>query len=197
MDLWTSPSDRREPCGPCGQPLGNAKALPRGCPHFRASRPRTPQHQPQDFDEAREDEDRSIWQHMMDSRFHLDLAANLSKDWGPPLFSISTLNIASSCDCHKRHQNAFSPMPPITDPNQEWLDQVADLPLPQQASFPQASVATLAQFKARHRYRTVLLIGNYIPKCRRGRELRKEVNVRVGEGEGLAPPQSCWDGRAK
>ena len=26
MDLWTSPSDRREPCGPCGQPVGNAKA---------------------------------------------------------------------------------------------------------------------------------------------------------------------------
>ena len=32
-----------------------------------------------------EDEDRSIWQHMMDSRFTLNLAANLSKDWGPPL----------------------------------------------------------------------------------------------------------------
>ena len=21
MDLWTSPTDRREPCGPCGQPV--------------------------------------------------------------------------------------------------------------------------------------------------------------------------------
>ena len=28
VDLWTSPTDRREPCGPCGQPLGNAPALP-------------------------------------------------------------------------------------------------------------------------------------------------------------------------
>ena len=26
MNLWTSPSDRREPCGPCGQPPDNAKA---------------------------------------------------------------------------------------------------------------------------------------------------------------------------
>ena len=26
LDLWTSPSDRREPCGPCGQPLDNARA---------------------------------------------------------------------------------------------------------------------------------------------------------------------------
>ena len=24
MDLWTSPSDRPAPCGPCGQPVGNA-----------------------------------------------------------------------------------------------------------------------------------------------------------------------------
>ena len=38
-----------------------------------------------------EDEDRSIWQHMMDSRITLNLAANLSKDWGPPLYHVSRL----------------------------------------------------------------------------------------------------------
>ena len=30
----------------------------------------------------KEDEDCSIWQHMMDSKYHLKLAANLPKDWG-------------------------------------------------------------------------------------------------------------------
>ena len=45
VDLWTSPTDRREPCGPCGQPVDNAHALPTACPHSRASRPRTPQDQ--------------------------------------------------------------------------------------------------------------------------------------------------------
>ena len=37
--------DRREPCGPCGQPLDNAHALPTACPHSRASRPQPPQDQ--------------------------------------------------------------------------------------------------------------------------------------------------------
>ena len=46
MDLWTSPTDRREPCGPCGQPVDNADALPTACPHSRASRPQAPQDQP-------------------------------------------------------------------------------------------------------------------------------------------------------
>ena len=32
MDLWTSPTDRREPCGPCGQPVDNADALPTALP---------------------------------------------------------------------------------------------------------------------------------------------------------------------
>ena len=45
MDLWTSPTDRREPCGPCGQPVDNADALPTACPHSRASRPQAPQDQ--------------------------------------------------------------------------------------------------------------------------------------------------------
>ena len=45
VNLWTSPTDRREPCGPCGQPVDNASALPTACPHSRASRPRTPQDQ--------------------------------------------------------------------------------------------------------------------------------------------------------
>ena len=43
VELWTSPSDRRAPGGPWGQPVDNAKALPTACPHSRASRPRTPQ----------------------------------------------------------------------------------------------------------------------------------------------------------
>ena len=34
-------------------------------------------------------EDCSIWQHMMDSRYHLKIAANLSNDWGPPLIDQS------------------------------------------------------------------------------------------------------------
>ena len=38
--------------------------------------------------QEREDEDCSIWQHMMDSRYHLKIAANLSNDWGPPLAAI-------------------------------------------------------------------------------------------------------------
>ena len=38
--------DRREPCGPCGQPVDNADALPTACPHSRASRPQAPQDQP-------------------------------------------------------------------------------------------------------------------------------------------------------
>ena len=46
MDLWTSPTDRREPCGPCGQPVDNADVLPTACPHSRASRPQAPQDQP-------------------------------------------------------------------------------------------------------------------------------------------------------
>ena len=46
MDLWTSPTDRREPCGPCGQPVDNADSLPTACPHSRASRPQAPQDQP-------------------------------------------------------------------------------------------------------------------------------------------------------
>ena len=46
MDLWTSPTDRREPCGPCGQPVDNADALPTACPHSGASRPQAPQDQP-------------------------------------------------------------------------------------------------------------------------------------------------------
>ena len=41
VGLWTSPADRREPCGPCGQPLDNARALPTACPHSRASRPQS------------------------------------------------------------------------------------------------------------------------------------------------------------
>ena len=45
VDLWTSPSDRHAPCGPCGQPLDNAGALPSACPHSRASRPPTSQAQ--------------------------------------------------------------------------------------------------------------------------------------------------------
>ncbi|MCZ0951510.1 MAG: hypothetical protein OXJ56_02910, partial [Rhodospirillaceae bacterium] len=28
VDLWTSPADRPAPCGPWGQPLDNADALP-------------------------------------------------------------------------------------------------------------------------------------------------------------------------
>ncbi len=43
VDLWTSPADRREPFGPCGQPVDNADALPTACPHSRASRPQAPQ----------------------------------------------------------------------------------------------------------------------------------------------------------
>ena len=41
VELWTSPADRREPCGPCGQPVDNAYALPTACPHSRASRPQS------------------------------------------------------------------------------------------------------------------------------------------------------------
>ena len=41
VELWTSPADRREPYGPCGQPLDNADALPTACPHSRASRPQS------------------------------------------------------------------------------------------------------------------------------------------------------------
>ena len=37
--------DRREPCGPGGQPVDNAHALPTACPHSRASRPQPPQDQ--------------------------------------------------------------------------------------------------------------------------------------------------------
>ena len=33
--------DRREPYGPCGQPVDNAGALPTACPHSRASRPQS------------------------------------------------------------------------------------------------------------------------------------------------------------
>ena len=43
VKLWTGPSDRRAPCGPWGQPVDNAGALPTACPHSRASRPRTSQ----------------------------------------------------------------------------------------------------------------------------------------------------------
>ena len=43
VKLWTGPSDRRAPCGPCGRPVDNAVALPTARPHSRASRPRTSQ----------------------------------------------------------------------------------------------------------------------------------------------------------
>ena len=51
MELWTSPSDRPTPCGPCGQPVDNAprRALTTACPHSRASPPTTPQDRQTNF----------------------------------------------------------------------------------------------------------------------------------------------------
>ena len=43
VDLWTSPSERRAPCGAWGTPVDNAEALPTAGPHSHASRPQAPQ----------------------------------------------------------------------------------------------------------------------------------------------------------
>jgi hypothetical protein len=39
MDLWTSPEERLEPFGTCGQTDGQRFALPTACPHAQASHP--------------------------------------------------------------------------------------------------------------------------------------------------------------
>ena len=43
VELWTSPSDRREPYGPCGRPVDHADALPTGLPTLSRLSPTIPQ----------------------------------------------------------------------------------------------------------------------------------------------------------